>query len=504
MESNLKDHQEVTPVLKEMELSSSPVRPVKDSKRRKLNSEKSTPTVQDNRRPSTRVRTLKEFFKSPEEAKEPLVKEETLTVDISGVKELFQQDKDISSDTCDMHGKENSGELNIGLRTPNIKDSKKPKGKRKVRSASTKKLSADDMSAVEPNTAITPLKDVFSLKEHSEESPKSEKKIQKVCRSAKSCKSGGPHPSPRWGHSFCFTEPPNAIIIGGQGDKQVLSKDSIWELQTETKQWRPLKTTSVGPNPEARMGHTATYDPVMRCIYIYGGSKNVKWFSDVHVLELDELKWQLVKANGKAPTRAYHTATLYRHELWMFGGVFPRPDPQPDGSSNEIEIFSPVMESWYNPIVTGEKPEPRSGHSATIIGDQLVVFGGWDFPVCFSDIHILDMGFVEWTKPNVNGTPPAPRSWHAACALTGKRVLIHGGYDGNNAMDDSFIFNLDTMAWTCVNIDFGIPARVGHTIQCLPYKNENQDKEEILIFGGGDNEGSFFNDLFDLHLPLDL
>lgn len=43
------------------------------------------------------------------------------------------------------------------------------------------------------------------------------------------------------------------------------------------------------------MGHTATYDPIMRCIYIFGGSKNCKWFHDVHMYDLDENKWTLVK-----------------------------------------------------------------------------------------------------------------------------------------------------------------------------------------------------------------
>ena len=33
-------------------------------------------------------------------------------------------------------------------------------------------------------------------------------------------------------------------------------------------------------------------------------------------------------------------------------------------------------------------------------------------------------------------------SWHASCALSGKRILIHGGYDGNLAMDDTHILSL--------------------------------------------------------------
>ena len=43
------------------------------------------------------------------------------------------------------------------------------------------------------------------------------------------------------------------------------------------------------------MGHTAVFDPTVRCIYVFGGSKNLKWFNDVHVLDIDEWTWQLVK-----------------------------------------------------------------------------------------------------------------------------------------------------------------------------------------------------------------
>lgn len=33
-------------------------------------------------------------------------------------------------------------------------------------------------------------------------------------------------------------------------------------------------------------------------------------------------------------------------------------------------------------------------------------------------------------------------SWHASCALANNRVLIHGGYNGNVALNDAFIFDL--------------------------------------------------------------
>lgn len=69
-----------------------------------------------------------------------------------------------------------------------------------------------------------------------------------------------------------------------------------------------------------------------------------------------------MQASGNAPSRSYHTSTLYGHEMWVFGGVFPRPDPEPDGCSNEIFVFSLLEELWYTPLVMGVKPLPRSGY----------------------------------------------------------------------------------------------------------------------------------------------
>jgi hypothetical protein len=46
------------------------------------------------------------------------------------------------------------------------------------------------------------------------------------------CLHAAPSPSARWGHTMLLTDPLSAILIGGQGDKQQLSKDSVWTLHT--------------------------------------------------------------------------------------------------------------------------------------------------------------------------------------------------------------------------------------------------------------------------------
>ena len=48
----------------------------------------------------------------------------------------------------------------------------------------------------------------------------------------------------------------------------------------------------------------------------------------------------LLQVTGKAPVRAYHSCTMVNEELLIFGGVFPNPDPIPDGCSNDVHFFS--------------------------------------------------------------------------------------------------------------------------------------------------------------------
>lgn len=64
---------------------------------------------------------------------------------------------------------------------------------------------------------------------------------------------------------------------------------------TEDMSWMAAETLAEGPTPEARIGHTAIYDPDSRRIFVFGGSKNKKWFNDVHILDTQSWKWTMVE-----------------------------------------------------------------------------------------------------------------------------------------------------------------------------------------------------------------
>lgn len=307
------------------------------------------------------------------------------------------------------------------------------------------------------------------------------------------------NPSRRWGHAFCPLSPGRAILIGGEGIKNATSADSIWTLDICDNTWK-AETTDQASVPR-RVGHSICYDDKLDVLYLYGGTKHDKWFSDVYSLDLKEWKWTKLDTIGKAPTLSYHSCTMEYDELLIFGGVYPTPAPNPDGCSNELHIFSTESRSWYTPVVSGDVPLGRSGHSACMLDRKLHIFGGWNAPECFNDLHVLDLGIMNFTKINATGSIPSARTWHSSQLLSDlKRFCIYGGFDGDKALDDLHIYSSIDNSWTKVFYP-GLVCRAGHgVIKKVDEADSSDDK--LLVFGGGDNDGHFYNDLATLNLSI--
>ncbi|KAF1472776.1 tRNA wybutosine-synthesizing protein 2/3/4, partial [Pygoscelis antarcticus] len=198
-------------------------------------------------------------------------------------------------------------------------------------------------------------------------------------------------PSPRWCHAMCLGDLGTAVLIGGEGVDQQSCKDAVWKLEIDSDFWLPVGFQLQNAMPLCLHGHTATYDPDTKRIYIFGGIREDKDYSGIYILDTVTWKWLLVAAKGRMPMLTYHSATIYRKELFVFGGTFPKKASLAVGPcSNVLYVFNPEHEIWYQPISEGEKPLPRLGHSATLLKNKLLIFGGRRTSLYLSDMHILD------------------------------------------------------------------------------------------------------------------
>lgn len=167
--------------------------------------------------------------------------------------------------------------------------------------------------------------------------------------------------------------------------------------------------------PRPRCAASWTSVPGSNKIYLYGGHGSGNDFLDdlwcFHAGGRGECRWEKLEAVGglrprhskhqeeekEVPAihrypvpdgRWGHTMVEHRGALYMFGGSSP--GHAYDGLWRLDTSVSPCVWSPLEP--EGEKPPPRGGHSATVVGDTLYVFGGNITTVRARSVVYVDLG----------------------------------------------------------------------------------------------------------------
>lgn len=234
--------------------------------------------------------------------------------------------------------------------------------------------------------------------------------------------------------------------------------------------------------PCPRGGHTATL--IGASILYFGGhyySDNkigYVYLNDTHVLDLNASRWIKPKISGTAPKARYgHSAVLAGSRIIIFGGKGYKSTVYRD-----LHALDPVSMTWYQGPEGAGAPCARFGHTATLInGTKMFVFGGWNGKDYYNDLFILDLEIMAWTKPMVSGPEPSPRQGHSAI-LIGSNLIVHGGFKlredklkkcglaQGNVLRDSFlndvrVLDTESFTWSRLRISGSPPdARYGHTL----------------------------------------
>jgi len=144
---------------------------------------------------------------------------------------------------------------------------------------------------------------------------------------------------------------------------------------------------------------------------------------------------------------------------------------------------------WWKPVCTGEPPGHRYGHSSTVVGSQLFIFGGTDGHSLKNSLYALDLGKFHWENYSITaeGTRPCHRYGHSGSSWL-QQLIIFGGRTKLHHLNDIFVFSLDTCRWSQIECRGEVPARCNHSAVVHDAK--------LYVLGGEAEDGSSLRDLF--------
>lgn len=207
---------------------------------------------------------------------------------------------------------------------------------------------------------------------------------------------------------------------------------------------------------------------------VFGGG-NEGIVDELHVLNTCTNQWFMPEVKGDVPPGcAAYGFACDGTRLLVFGGMI-----EYGRYSNDLYELQSANWEWRHVRPKAPKndvaPCPRLGHSFTMIGSQVFLFGGLandsddpkdNIPRYLNDLYILDtrpgQPAMQWEKPICFGTPPSPRESHTAVAYipkslsgcssngnsaNGAKLIIYGGMAGCR-LDDLHILDISSMTWS--------------------------------------------------------
>jgi hypothetical protein len=190
-------------------------------------------------------------------------------------------------------------------------------------------------------------------------------------------------------------------------------------------------------------------------LYVFGGQVEGFFFNDLIAFDLNQLqnpanKWEVLIANSHEggppqgqipPARTNHTIVSFNEKLFLFGGT--------NGVQwfNDVWSYDHIANSWTEIDCVGFIPTPREGHASALVNDVMYVFGGrTDEGVDLGDLSAFRISTRRWYSFQNMGPAPSPRSGHSMTAF-GKQIIIMAGEPSSAPRDPaelSMSYILDT------------------------------------------------------------
>uniref|UniRef100_F6Z7N3 Fibronectin type-III domain-containing protein n=1 Tax=Ciona intestinalis TaxID=7719 RepID=F6Z7N3_CIOIN len=250
-------------------------------------------------------------------------------------------------------------------------------------------------------------------------------------------------------------------------------------------------TNSSGPIPRPRHGHRAV--AIKELMVVFGGG-NEGIVDELHVYNTVTNQWFIPAVRGDIPPGcAAYGFVCDGTRLLVFGGMI-----EYGRYSDDLYELQASRWEWKKlsprPPHNGPPPLPRLGHSFTLVGDQIFLFGGLanesddpktNIPRYLNDLYTLELrnlNAISWEVPPTYGSPPPPRESHTAVAWKDsnghQRLIVYGGMNGSR-LGDLWMLDVGPMSWSCPIVPSSGPSplpRSLHSAICID--------DKMYVFGG--------------------
>ncbi|KAJ3425089.1 faciogenital dysplasia protein [Anaeramoeba flamelloides] len=219
----------------------------------------------------------------------------------------------------------------------------------------------------------------------------------------------------------------------------------------DTKNWNcSIMKESIGNKPISRTGFSLSI--IDDNLYLFGGKNQNEEFNDLHIYSISKNTWiDEQEIIGIPPTKRYgHSASVISDQLWIFGGK------SENTFFNDLYCFITSSSTWYSLEVSGTLPTPRFFNSASFISDQLIIFGGQSEEVINNDVWVYDLPSEQWYEADVEGQIPSPRYQHK-CVVINNRLWFFGGKTKKEKSETIVVLDLETARWEYIREEGNVP-----------------------------------------------
>lgn len=163
----------------------------------------------------------------------------------------------------------------------------------------------------------------------------------------------------------------------------------------------------------------------------------------------ENYKPKIISTIGQRPACLLSASVTYvgNNEIYAFGGF----DQYTDEVYNHVLRLNLDTRQWNLVDNYGDIPGVRMGHTATLWGDKVLIFGGEnEHRAYLNDLIIFDIKTAHWHQPEIAGTIPRGRARHAATIFDDKLFIVGGlsGQDNNTILDDFCYLDLKKWEWS--------------------------------------------------------